>query len=173
MVGAAGPGTGCARAHAEWLYLAIAFGVLPILVPVAVGALDPVAHRLRTGVFVAVGVVVAVALMYAVVRGPIVATINGHYISYHVPLWHRHGGTLVVLYVIATCGPLLASRRGHVRAWGAVNLIAVVVLAWVNTTGFISLWCAWAAITSIAIAVHLRYAAPQPDTGALTLARPG
>lgn len=117
------------------------------------------------------GVVVAVALMYAVMRGPIVATINGHYISYHVPLWH--GGTLVVLYVIATCGPLLASSRGHVRAWGAVNLIAVVVLAWVNTSGFISLWCAGAAITSVAIAVHLRYAAPEPDTEALTLARPG
>ena len=151
---------------AEWLYLAIAFGVLPILVPVAVGALDPIAHRLRTGMFVAVGIAVAFALMYAVVRGPIVATINGHYISYHVGLWH--GGTLVVLYVLATCGSLLASGHGHVRAWGAVNLLAVGVLAWVNTAGFISLWCVWAAITSIAIAVHLRYAPHEPQALALT-----
>ena len=140
---------------AEWLYLAIAFGVLPCLVPMAVGALDPVAHRLRTGMFVAVGTIVAIALMYAVVRGPIATTIEGHYLAYRVELWH--GGTLWS-YVIATCGSLLASGHRHVRAWGAINLVAVAALAWVNRTGFISLWCVWAAITSIAIAVHLRYA---------------
>ena len=151
---------------AEWLYLAIAFGVLPILVPVAVGALDPVGHRLRTTMFVTVGIAVAIALMYAVVRGPVVATINGHYIAYHVGLWH--GGTLVVLYVLATCGSLLASDHVHVRAWGAINLLAVAVLAWVNRAGFISLWCVWAAITSIAIVMHLRYASHEPETEALT-----
>lgn len=156
---------------AEWLYLAIAFGVLPILVPLAVGALDPVAHRLRTATFAAVGTGVAVALMYAVVRGPIVATINGHYISYDVGLWH--GGTLVVLYVLATCGALLVSDHAHVRAWGVINLAAVAVLAWVNAAGFISLWCAWAAITSIAIALHLRHASRDPDAKTLTFAGSG
>lgn len=151
---------------AEWLYLAIAFGVVPILVPLAVGALDPVAHRLRTQIFVGIGAVVAAALMYAVVRGPIEATVRGHYISYDVDLWH--GGTLVALYVLATCGSLLTSARGHVRAWGAVNLVAVVVLAWVTQAGFVSLWCVWAAVTSVAIALHLRYSSPAPEASALT-----
>ena len=32
---------------ALWVYLAIAFGVLPVLVPVAVGALEPLANRRR------------------------------------------------------------------------------------------------------------------------------
>jgi len=155
---------------AEWLYLAIAFGVLPILVPVAVGALEPVAHRLRTGVFVAVGLAVAVSLMYDVVRGPVVATINGHSIAYRADLWH--GGTLAVLYVLATCGALLASDHGQVRRWGELNLAAVLVLAWVNRTGFVSLWCLWAAITSIAIAMHLRYSPHGPAQEALSLARP-
>jgi hypothetical protein len=136
------------------VYLAIAFGLLPILVPLAVGALDPRAQRMRTGVFVAIGTVVAIDLMWAVVRGPVTATIAGHYIAYQVDLWQ--GGTLVVLYVLATCGALLASDLPHVRAWGAVNLAAVGVLAVVNQAAFISLWCVWAAITSVAIAVHLR-----------------
>jgi hypothetical protein len=139
---------------AEYVYLAIAFGVLPILVPLAVGALDTRAQRTRNGIFVAIGTVVAIDLMWAVARGPVTATINGHYIAYQVDLWH--GGTLVVLYVLATCGALLASDLPHVRAWGAVNLVAVVVLALVNQAAFISLWCVWAAITSVAIAVHLR-----------------
>jgi hypothetical protein len=139
---------------AEYVYLAIAFGVLPILVPLAVGALDTRAQRTRNGIFVAIGTVVAIDLMWAVARGPVTATINGHYIAYQVDLWH--GGTLVVLYVLATCGALLASDLPHVRAWGAVNLVAVFVLALVNQAAFISLWCVWAAITSVAIAVHLR-----------------
>jgi hypothetical protein len=48
---------------AVWLYLAIAFGVLPMLVPLAVGALEPLANRRRIGVFTATGVVVAAVLM--------------------------------------------------------------------------------------------------------------
>jgi len=146
---------------AEFLYLVIAFGVLPILVPVAVGALDEIPHGLRTRVFVTVGVVVAADLTYAVVRGPIDATIDGRSINYQVDLWH--GGTLVLLYVLATCGSLLASEHRYVRVWGALNLVAVVVLAWVNQNGFISLWCVWAALTSIAVAVHLRHGSREPE----------
>jgi hypothetical protein len=33
---------------------------------------------------------------------------------------------------------------------------AVMGLGWLTFTGFTSLWCAWAAVTSIAIAVYLR-----------------
>jgi len=93
---------------AEWLYLVIAFGVLPVLVPVAVGAVEPVTRRPLMGVFVCVGAVVSADLMFAVVRGPITATIEGHYIAYEVDLWH--GGGLVVLYVLATCGSVAALR---------------------------------------------------------------
>jgi multisubunit Na+/H+ antiporter MnhB subunit len=87
------------------LYLAIAFGVLPVLVPLAVGALEPLANRRRVGVFTATGVVVAVVLMYAVVRGPVEASIEGHHIAHRLDLWH--GGIIVTLYVVATCGSML------------------------------------------------------------------
>jgi hypothetical protein len=145
---------------ATWWYLAIAFGLLPVLVPVAVAMLEPVANRRRVTIFVALGVVVAAVLMYAVVRGPVEATIEGHHIAYDVDLWH--GGLIVLLYVIATCGSLLASKRRHVRWFGIANLVAVVVLAWIDQAAFISLWCAWAAVTSVAIAVHLRVVGERP-----------
>lgn len=156
---------------AEWLYLAIAFGVIPILVPVAVGALAKPAHRLRTGVFLTVGVIVSLDLMFALVRGPVDASISGHCIAYDVNLWH--GGTVVALYVLATCGSLLASDQPHIRAWGALNLPAVILLAVVNQAGFISLWCVWAAITSVAIAIHLRHTPAGLRTRALAAASPG
>lgn len=140
--------------HAEWVYLTIAFGVLPVLVPFAVGALEPVSRRRVVGVFVAVGVVVAVDLMYAVARGPIISRVEGHHLAYQVEL--SYGGWLVVLYVLATCGALLASAHRYVRVYGAVNLVVVLLLAWLNQSALISLWCAWAAVTSVVIAAHLR-----------------
>jgi len=143
---------------ASWLYLAIAFGVLPVLVPVAVEALEQAPRRPRMTVFVALGAVVAAVLMYGIVRGPIDARIEGHHIAYVVDLWH--GGFVTALYVIATCGALLASHRRYVRRFGAVNLVAVVVLARLDADAFISLWCAWAAVLSIAISLHLRSRSP-------------
>jgi len=32
----------------------------------------------------------------------------------------------------------------------------VAVLAWLTVEGFVSLWCAWGAVTSLLIAAHLR-----------------
>ena len=60
------------------------------------------------------------------------------------------------LYVVATCGSMFVSKHQHVRWFGMVNLVAVGCLAALNKSGLISLWCAWAAVTSVAIAVHLR-----------------
>lgn len=147
--------------RASWLYLAVAFGVLPVLVPVAVGALEPVANRRRFHAFTALGAAVAAILMYAVVRGPIDAKIQIDHVAYHVRLWH--GGVLVALYVVATCGSMLVSKNRNVRRFGMANLLAVAILSWLTESAFISLWCAWAAITSIAIAAHLRRA-HQPTT---------
>jgi hypothetical protein len=145
---------------ALWVYLAIAFGMLPVLVPVAVGALEPEMNRRRVGLFAVVGGVVSVMLMYALLRGPVTASIRGHHIDYRVDLWH--GGLIVTLYVLATCGSLLASKHSHVRWFGGANVIATCLLAWLDQRGFISLWCAWAAVTSVAVAVHLRYARQPP-----------
>jgi hypothetical protein len=142
-----------------WVYLAIAFGVLPVLVPLAVGAMEPAASRRRISVFTAIGAVVAATLMYSVVRGPVEASIDGRHIVYRVDLWH--GGFVVMLYVVATCGALLASRRRGVRWYGTINLVAVGVLVWLDQTAFISLWCAWAAVTSVAIALHFRHGQPR------------
>lgn len=151
---------------ARWIYLAIAFGVLPVLVPIAVGANEPTTNRRRTAAFVAVGAVVASVLMYAVVRGPVDARIEGHHIAYEVDLWR--GGVIVGLYVVATCGSLLVSAHRHVRWYGGVNLVAVGLLAVLDRTAFISLWCAWAAVTSIAIAAHLRAGAGRSGSSGAT-----
>ena len=77
---------------AAWIYLAIAFGVVPVLVPIAVGTIEPVTSRRRTTLFATIGALVAATLMVAVVRGPMTALIDGHHIAYTVDLWH--GGVM-------------------------------------------------------------------------------
>jgi hypothetical protein len=103
---------------------------------------------------------VALALMYAVVRGPVDAHIRERHIEYSADLWS--GGLLVALYVVATCAPLLASRYRHVRWFGVGNVLVAAALAWLSQTAFISLWCLWAAVSSVAIVLHLRLAHPHP-----------
>jgi hypothetical protein len=63
----------------------------------------------------------------------------------------------VAAYVVATCGSLLFSGYRDIAIFGVVNLIAVAVLAHLEIDGFASLWCGWAAISSGAVALHLRF----------------
>jgi hypothetical protein len=141
---------------ALWAYLIIAFVVVPILVPIAVTILEPPTRRTRMHIFVVIGVLVAGALVFSMLHAPINASIQGHHIEYSVKV--LTGGLMVGFYVLATCGSLLSSQHRRVRWFGVTNLIAAVYLAWLSESGFVSLWCVWAGITSIVIAVDLRLA---------------
>jgi len=140
---------------AAWLYLAVAFGLLPWFVPWVIRRLEPDPLRRRyASALVVAGVLVSVYLMVPVIRGPIHVVDGGFYLSYSVSL--TFGGVVTAAYVATTCGSLLLSSDRYLVRYGIANLIAVTVLSVLLDRGVISLWCVWAAITSIAIAVHLR-----------------
>ncbi|MDH3260215.1 MAG: hypothetical protein OEM84_04495 [Acidimicrobiia bacterium] len=150
---------------AVWLYLAIALGVLPVLVPVAIFAVEPDPRRRRWLMpFMAVGAGLAALLMAVVITGPVSATIQGCCLAYDPGPGYI--GVFGALYVLVTCIPMLVSSHRHMVAFGVVNLIAVSLIAWLLASGLASLWCAWAAVTSLLIARHLRHAdrsrSPQP-----------
>jgi hypothetical protein len=140
---------------ALWAYLLIAFVVLPIFVPLAVVINEP--SRRRRSIMaplVALGIAVSTILFVTMVRGPVSVRLRPYHLAYSINL--SHGALVVVLYVTAICGTLLLSTRRRVVTFGIVNLIAVGVIAWLTVDGFASVWCGWAAITSGAIALHLR-----------------
>lgn len=140
---------------AVWLYLAFALGVLPILVPVAILAMEPDERKRRWLVpFVAVGGGLAALLMAVVIAGPVSASIEGCCLAYDPGPGYT--GVFGALYVVVTCIPLLASSHRDVVTFGAINLVAVILIAWLLASGLASLWCAWAAITSVLITRHLR-----------------
>ena len=95
-------------------------------------------------------------------RGPVTARLGDHHLSYGI---HLHAGLgIVTAYVLATCGSAIFSGYLHIAIFGVVNLIAVAALAHLEIDGFASLWCAWAALTSVAIALHLRFGTERHQT---------
>lgn len=147
---------------ATWLYLLFAFVLLPVYVPVAVLVAESSGQRRKLIRWsVVVGGIVSALLLAAMVRGPVTASLDD---------WHIRYGTgidaavpIVGAYIVATCGSLLLSTNRILVRFGLVNLAAVVVLAIFVVEGFASLWCAWAALASGAVALYLRRASGAPD----------
>ena len=141
---------------ALWIYLLFAFVVLPVYVPLAVRSAEPAGVRRRwMTVFVLIGTAVSTVLLIAMLQGPVTVRLAPHHLAYGTSL--HAGFVITAAYVVATCGALLLSSRRAVVAFGVVNLLAVAVLARLTTDGFASIWCAWAAVTSLALAMHMRF----------------
>ena len=139
---------------AIWLYLAVAF-LLPLWVPLAVRGVEPsVRRRAIITVLAGIGLLVSLVFLGALVRGPVDAAVNGHHIAYSVDI--AGGGAIGILYAVATCGALLLSSDRWIRSFGGSNVVAVVLLVWLTVGGLTSLWCVWAAITSVGIDLYLR-----------------
>jgi hypothetical protein len=154
---------------ALWAYLLIAFVVLPVLVPLAVIAVEPTRRRkLMMVPFASTGTVIAAILFAAMIRGPVGVELAPYHLSYGIRV--TDGFLIVALYVAAVCGPLLFSGYRNVVVFGAVNLVAVIVIAWLTVSGFASVWCAWAAVSSAAITLHCRFAKPVPHAARTGLA---
>jgi len=136
-------------------YLVIAMGVVPALIPYAVMRTerDPARARLIIP-FAVLGAIVSVVLLFCLVIGPYGATIGGRYIAYETTLpW---SGAIAVSYVVAVCTPLVLSTHRRLVLFGVINIPIVIGLATLLSAGFISLWCVWAAVSSIVITRHIR-----------------
>ena len=138
---------------AAHVYVAFAWVLLPFLVPLAIRLVEPDRGRRRAMTpFVVLGGVVGLYLLSSMLEHGVSAHIVEHTIQY------GGAGDLAVaataLYVVATCvPPLLSSHRGIVW-FGALDLVAVGVIAWAQADGLTSLWCLWAAVVSVLIYVQ-------------------
>jgi hypothetical protein len=145
---------------AMWIYLTIAFVVLPVFVPIVIMLLEPTARRKwRIAPFLAIGAVVSTVLLETMVRNRPSVTLGAYHLAYSIGL--QHGMIIIGFYIVATCGSLLASGFRDIVVFGLANVVAVVILARLSADGFASLWCFYAAIACGAILLHMRYAKPH------------
>lgn len=144
-------------------YLAIAF-LLPVAVPAVVAAHERMPSRRRFAWYLAgLGAVDSAILLGALASGPATAATSQGAVAYSVGI--PIAGPVIAAYVLATCGSLLASSDAAVARFGAANLFVVPLIGWLSIEAFVSLWCAWAAIISVGVALHLRSYAPEEETG--------
>lgn len=141
-------------AHAAAVaYVLIALPLLPTLFPVAVLLIEPSERRRRAMLFVVLGAVVSARLGYAILTHPVRVTAHAHALSYDVGA--THGGFWTVLYVLAVIGAALLSGYRSLVAFAVANLIGLTTVAIVYAEAFASLWCVYAGLTSVLVALHM------------------
>jgi hypothetical protein len=149
---------------ATTFYLGVAFALLPVLVPAAIGLLEPPGwRRLALVALAAAGAYASAVFLMGLVDGRGAVTACSYYLDFQISGASSAAGAL---YVVATCGALLLSGQRPLVVWGITNAIVVGVLAFAQGAGLPSLWCFWAACTSIAIAWYLRSLARSRAAGA-------
>lgn len=149
------------RDGASLAYVLFALPVLPTLMPVAVLMLEPRGARLRVAPFAAVGVAVTAYLGQAVLDGPITIDVHPHALQYGVGL--SNGVLWSVLYVVAVIGPSVLSGYPSIIGFGVLNLVGLTAVALLYVESFASLWCVYAACSSVLVLVHMRLRRRLPD----------
>jgi hypothetical protein len=148
-----GSGKSTMRSPAVELWLLFAWGLLPVLVPVAMALVEPDDGRKRAMVALGFGgVVVGVTLAAASFLGAVPARVVSSHLSYVVP---AGPAKLAILpYLVVTCGPPLLSSHRALRAWGVALTSAMGATAVLQNAGFASLWCWFAALLSVMVLAH-------------------
>jgi hypothetical protein len=144
--------TGVAHAAAV-AYVVIALPLLPALFPLAVLLVQPARGARRALPFLLLGLLVSARLGYAVAAHTVAVTAHPHALGYDVGV--RDGVLWTVLYVIAVVGAALVSGSRAIVAFGVVNLVGLTAVALAYAEAFASLWCVYAALSSVLVAVHM------------------
>ena len=148
------------------VYMFIAWPLLPTYLPLAVMLLDPHGRaRRRAAPFLALGLIVSVYLSFVVLANPVEVIRHPYGLEYLTVV--QHPIVWAVLYIVAVIGPPLMSGYRSLVAFGALNLVGLVVVAIFYAQAFASLWCVFAAASSILLLVHMIRRRKTPDADRL------
>lgn len=142
-------------------YLFIAWPLLPTYVPLAVLMLEPRRARARVAPFLALGIVVSAYLAFVVLANPVEVIRHPHGLEYATDV--NHPIVWAVLYIVAVIGAPLMSGYRSIVAFGALNLVGLILVAVFYAQAFASLWCVFAAATSLLILLHMVRRRRLPD----------
>jgi hypothetical protein len=153
--------------HAGFVFTIYAQGILPFLMPAAVALMEPPGRR-RSLIWglAALGAIVCAWDLYGLILLPSRVFVDHASIAYRNPMTGNLYISLV--YILATCGSLLASSHKVVRWYGVLNVVGLTVVQLVREYAFASVWCFYAATLSIMLYWQFRQrnivvAAPLPS----------
>jgi hypothetical protein len=135
-------------------YLLVAFVILPVYAPLSILIIEPRGWRRPALVLLCgAGAYAAADFLVGLLAGRGSAVACTSYIDFSIVSTSDYSA---VAYVLATCGALLLSGQRILFIWGLSNIVVVAVLVRFVGQGLPSLWCLWAACSSVAVAWYLR-----------------
>jgi len=137
---------------AATVYVAFALPALPTLVPVGVWLVASARDRARVAPFVVMGACVTAYLALRMLQNGVAWRAEPHALIYRIGLGDPELWT--VLYVLSVMGACVWSGHRWVVVFGVVNLVGLSVVAIAYTAAFASLWCVYAALSSLCLLVH-------------------
>ncbi|MGB2580175.1 MAG: DUF6629 family protein [Minisyncoccia bacterium] len=140
---------------ATYAYLGFAYVLWPIFVPLSVGLLETDPHRKKILYeFQFVGLAVGSYLFYFIVSNPVASQIVNKSIVYSMP--EKYGVLLVGMYLLATCVSCLFSSHRIINILGVLIGVSFTITYSFYTASYVSVWCFFAAILSIAVYLYFR-----------------
>lgn len=140
---------------ATYAYLGFAYVLWPIFVPLSVMLLETDSHRKNIlYAFQFIGLAVGAYLFYFIVSNPVASQIVNKSIVYSMP--EKYGVLLVGMYLLATCVSLLFSSHRIINVIGVLIAVSFAITYYFYTASYVSVWCFFSAILSIAIYLYFR-----------------
>ncbi len=134
-------------------FMLYAQGLLPFLLPLSVLLFEPDrGGRKRMRPFLLLGTLTALYILWALTAYSTQVFVHGHSIVYINPA--TNNTVVAILYVIATCGPLLFSKIKDMVIFGIANVTILLIVLIAKRYAFTSVWCAYAAVASVIILAY-------------------
>lgn len=133
----------------------IAFALLPAYAPLALLLAERQRTRPQWGC-AACGIPVAIVMLFVVFGGSTHALDRGTVMDYGggIPLLPL----ILGLYLVATILPFVLSPERTMRELGIGLVVGAIAAGLIDTVGFASIWCAFAAVVSVLIVRRTRHA---------------
>lgn len=136
-----------------YLYSFFSHVLWPIYLPLSVLLIEPPGRRrLVLAVFVAIGYVVGVYLLFSITEFGITSRLTDQHIEYVAP--HFFGIATMSAYLLATAIAPMLSTHLTGKLFGILAFLSFASAYYFYTTWFISVWCLFAALLSTVILTY-------------------
>lgn len=140
--------------RAALAYAIFALPVMPTLVPLAVLLVVDGPHRRRVLPFLGLGIAVSFVMARVLVDPGLTVSQHPYAIGYYVG-FDGDDWFWTSLYIVAVMGACLVSGQRLIQAFGVVNLVGLTAVGIAYADAFASLWCVYAAFSSVLILAHM------------------